>query len=419
MSGADGSRHINGIQGLLIREYYPGFVTHNGEEKPPMKWEHFYSVISNGETLAAKIKRELWVRMCCCTVFLNTTHLLDAIETIDTCCLCAGLLHVRGGERAACGTSSGGGVQITFEGPVPRGAPPVRHYLLRQRAWPGGEEAASQGDVQQRETDLTEEQYVQVIKKETSVLIQSVKYSIHLVTCYILDVLQMCPEWCDKYQDCWLAIVRIWRSDASYEQHRERRRRRLQMQGAPHHQGNRSLPQYIEKWVCFYSNLSSNTESSLPVTMFVFSSQSQAHGGQDCNEMMGYALSHKGRATAPDNVYDEEDGPDAYTNSSVYPKIDAYRRAFRQRHGETSDPATEPLDTDLLMRLGPGKQHGSYMMANSAIDPSSAPTLREIRRGGSSSSSDIPIAPRQPSSAQMFSQFQVSAVSFVVHSFHT
>ena len=58
MSGADGSRHINGIQGLLIREYYPGFVTHNGEEKPPMKWEHFYSVISNGETLAAKIKRE-------------------------------------------------------------------------------------------------------------------------------------------------------------------------------------------------------------------------------------------------------------------------------------------------------------------------------------------------------------------------
>jgi len=272
---------------------------------------------------------------------------------------------------------------------------------------------------QQRETDLTEEQYVQVIKKETSVLIQSVKYSIHLVTCYILDVLQMCPEWCDKYQDCWLAIVRIWRSDASYEQHRERRRRRLQMQGAPHHQGNRSLPQYIEKWVCFYSNLSSNTESSLPVTMFVFSSQSQAHGGQDCNEMMGYALSHKGRATAPDNVYDEEDGPDAYTNSSVYPKIDAYRRVFRQRHGETSDPATEPLDTDLLMRLGPGKQHGSYMMANSAIDPSSAPTLREIRRGGSSSSSDIPIAPRQPSSAQMFSQFQVSAVSFVVHSFHT
>ena len=153
--------------------------------------------------------------------------------------------------------------------------------------------------------------------------------------------------------------------------------------------------------------------------MFVFSSQTQSHGGYVVNEFMGYDLAHKGKATAADNVYDPVDGPDAYTNASVYPKLTEYTSAARQRHGETSDPATEPLDTDLLMRLGPGKQHGSYMMANSAIDPSSAPTLREIRRGGSSSSSDIPIAPRQPSSAQMFSQFQVSAVSFVVHSFHT
>jgi hypothetical protein len=52
---------------------------------------------------------------------------------------------------------------------------------------------------------------------------------------------------------------------------------------------------------------------------------------------------------------------------------------------------------DLMMRLGGGKQHGQYWMDNNAIDPSSATTLREIRRGRSSS--DIPIAPRQPSNA--------------------
>jgi hypothetical protein len=135
--------------------------------------------------------------------------------------------------------------------------------------------------------------------------------------------------------------------------------------------------------------------------------------------MVGYALSHKVKATASNNRYDLEDGPDAYTNANVHPKLTEYTTAFHRRHGEEKDPTTEPLDTDLVMRLGGGKQHGQYWMANSAIDPSSAPTLREIRRGRSSSSSDIPIAPRQPSSAQMYSQFQVSAVSFVVHSFHT
>jgi hypothetical protein len=55
-------------------------------------------------------------------------------------------------------------------------------------------------------------------------------------------------------------------------------------------------------------------------------------------------------------------------------------------------------------------------MANSAISPSTTPTLREIRKAGSSSSSGIPIAPRQPTTYQ---QMEVSAVSFVVHSFHT
>ena len=128
--------------------------------------------------------------------------------------------------------------------------------------------------------------------------------------------------------------------------------------------------------------------------MFVFSSQTQSHGGQVVNEFTGYALAHKGKATAADNVYDPAEGPDAYTNASVYPKLAEYTSAARQRHGR-------------------------YWMANSAIESSSVPTLSQIRRDGTRSSSDIPIVPRQPSNAQMFSAFQVSAVSFIVHSFHT
>jgi hypothetical protein len=55
-------------------------------------------------------------------------------------------------------------------------------------------------------------------------------------------------------------------------------------------------------------------------------------------------------------------------------------------------------------------------MANSAISPSTTPTLREIRKAGPSSSFGNPIVPRRPSTYQ---QMEVSAVSFVVHSFHT
>jgi hypothetical protein len=83
--------------------------------------------------------------------------------------------------------------------------------------------------------------------------------------------------------------------------------------------------------------------------MFVFSSQTQSHGGQVINEFTGYALAHKGKAMVADNVYNPVDGPDAYNNASVYPKLTEYTSTARQRHGEMFNPATDPLNTDLSM----------------------------------------------------------------------
>jgi hypothetical protein len=54
------------------------------------------------------------------------------------------------------------------------------------------------------------------------------------------------------------------------------------------------------------------------------------------------------------------DGQEAYTNASVHSKLSEYTSAARQHHGEDFDPTTQPLDTDLLMRLGGGKQHSRY-----------------------------------------------------------
>jgi hypothetical protein len=56
-------------------------------------------------------------------------------------------------------------------------------------------------------------------------------------------------------------------------------------------------------------------------------------------EFMAYAMAHKGKATAPDTVYNPEDGPKAYSNTSVYSKLTKYASAARERHGEDFDPA--------------------------------------------------------------------------------
>ena len=75
---------------------------------------------------------------------------------------------------------------------------------------------------------------------------------------------------------------------------------------------------------------------------------------------MAYALAHKGKATAPEVTYNPVDRPEAYTNASVHSKLSEYTSVARERHGEDFDLATQPLDTDLLMRMGGGKQHGRY-----------------------------------------------------------
>jgi len=55
---------------------------------------------------------------------------------------------------------------------------------------------------------------------------------------------------------------------------------------------------------------------------------------------MAYAMAHKGKATAPDTVYNPEDGPEAYSNTSIHSKLTDYASAARERHGEDFDPAT-------------------------------------------------------------------------------
>ncbi|XP_066354408.1 uncharacterized protein [Miscanthus floridulus] len=124
---------------------------------------------------------------------------------------------------------------------------------------------------------------------------------------------QVCPSWCDNHRECWTEIVRMWRTDEAYARRADRQGRRAQMRGVSHHQGNQPLPQFATRWT-------------------------QTHGGQEINEYTAYLLSHKGKATDPNNVYNPEDGPDAYTNPTAYEKATEYTVAAHQRYGETFDP---------------------------------------------------------------------------------
>jgi hypothetical protein len=64
-------------------------------------------------------------------------------------------------------------------------------------------------------------------------------------------------------------------------------------------------------------------------------------------------MAHKGKAMS-DVTYNPDDGPDAYTNPAVYTAM------AQEVHGPDYDPSTEPIDPDVLMRVGGGKRHGRY-----------------------------------------------------------
>ena len=72
-------------------------------------------------------------------------------------------------------------------------------------------------------------------------------------------------------------------------------------------------------------------------------------------------------------------GPRPTPTPAVYSRLHDYTAMAQEVHGPDYDPSTEPIDPDVLMRVGGGKRHGRYWIANGAIDSSSTPTLSQVR----------------------------------------
>ncbi|XP_025796497.1 uncharacterized protein LOC112885361 [Panicum hallii] len=229
-------------------------------------------------------------------------------------------------------------------------------------------------------TDMFYEQRLQsIINYHAVVLGQKVtKAQARTMTLTEEQYLQMVPHWCAHFPECWQQIVAKWLSDDWNAVHQERREHRLTMAGVPHHQGNRNLTEYAQAW-------------------------SAAHGGQQCNKFMAYALSHKGKATSSVS-YNAEDGPEAYSNPSIYTRLNEYTSMAREVHGQEYDPTQEDLDAEIVMKVGGGKKHGRYWICDGAIDSSSTPTLSQIKARQTSSSAGI--RPRPDSSTSQVQALQ-------------
>ena len=99
-------------------------------------------------------------------------------------------------------------------------------------------------------------------------------------------------------------------------------------------------------------------------------------------------MSHKGRATS-DVTFNPEDPPEAYSNQSVHSRLSDYSSMAREVHGPEFDPSTEPIDAEVVMRVGGGKKHGRYYIADSSINPATTLSLSQIRARSTSSSPTI------------------------------
>ena len=114
-------------------------------------------------------------------------------------------------------------------------------------------------------------------------------------------------------------------------------------------------------------------------------SQSAAHGGQPCSQLQALALAHKGKATS-DVTYNPEDPPEAYSNETIHSCLNEYTSMTWEVHGSDYDPSTQPLDGEIVMRVGGGKNYGRYWIGDSILDTASTPTLSQIRARSTSSS---------------------------------
>jgi hypothetical protein len=69
------------------------------------------------------------------------------------------------------------------------------------------------------------------------------------------------------------------------------------------------------------------------------------------------------------------DPPKAYTNPTIYTRINEYTLVARSLHGDDYDPSSQDFDPEVVMRIGGSEKHGRYYLGDGVIDATSTPSL--------------------------------------------
>jgi hypothetical protein len=112
-------------------------------------------------------------------------------------------------------------------------------------------------------------------------------------------------------------------------------------------------------------------------------------------------------------VFNSDAPAQAYSDPSVHAKVRDYTEAVRALLGSDHNLSTEPLETEVIVRLGQGRKPGRLWIADDADSSSSAPSLSDM--GARSTPRSLPIHARPTPTLSRVDKLQVILVSLVVH----
>ena len=97
----------------------------------------------------------------------------------------------------------------------------------------------------------------------------------------------------------------------------------------------------------------------------------------------------------------------------------AYVSKFKEKHGQTSDPCTEDFDVEVAVLAGEGMKHGRLWLGDGCVDPTTVPSLRQIRRGRTSEQPRVETRPRASDLAvERLRVCSSSGLYVPLHAFH-
>nr|XP_051221770.1 uncharacterized protein LOC127340025 [Lolium perenne] len=169
------------------------------------------------------------------------------------------------------------------------------------------------------------------------------------------------PQYVGEDRACFLAMVIWWTSREYARKHEEGKRSVREMGGGSHVLGSKNLALTLQD---------EEVKTGVAPNLFGFFQKSKTR---------------------------KEPHPETgslWVNDLAEGQCGAYRSKFKDKHGEDADPTTEEFDVEVAVLAGQGKKGGRLWIADGLVDPSTIPSLRQIRRGRTSEQPRVETRPR-------------------------